>query len=90
MATQQTVYVYLTESARGFAESDLGREVVEYSFNDTVSSYGRIETREHYVDDSGWLRFEAIPSDPGDSTKKLRLALPPHAVSGVAVVVTRH
>ncbi|PPI89056.1 hypothetical protein C5E46_35410 [Nocardia nova] len=84
------MHVYLTESARGFAESDIGREVVEYSFNDRVSTHGRIEAENHSIDDSGWIWLEAVRTDPDNSQpnspKRIRVSLPPHAVSGVTSV----
>jgi hypothetical protein len=78
-------YVYLTESAQTFAQSELGRRVVEGPSSENGGG-GRIAARSHTLSDSGWIRFYAIPTDSSDEAEKISVSLPPHAVAGVASI----
>lgn len=81
---EPSAYIYLTETARGFFRSEIGRRVIEGP-RGPDDGYGRVAARGHSVGESGWVTFYAVPTDEDGDAEKLTIRLPPHAVAAVAI-----
>lgn len=81
-ATEPNAFVYLTDSAGWFKNTELGKQLISPVEWDTQGrGPGYLQVMSYSVDE-GWLKCSAILKEPADPEKDLvEVMLPAHAVS---------